>query len=132
MAIHNNRECYRALTLIEVVASLVLLAATATLLLTAQGRSLDQLRSIREQEIAAVLTHELIATWKLNPPGKHSATEGRWQSHAAWRWRRQLAPYPLTIRSVLQEVTLTLYRTDQEGNDVPVSTHTWLERPDEP
>ena len=122
----------KGITLIEVVASLVLIATTVTVLLTAHARSLNQLQTTREQQVANGLAHELITAWKLDPTARHTNGEGRFVSHPGWRWRTATVPVASTHRLGLQEVTLTLYRTTDEGQEHLVSTYHWLERENEP
>lgn len=121
----------RALTLIEVVASLVLVATTVTALLAASGRSLEQLHSAREQQTASVLAKELINQWILEAPAEGEATEGHFHGYPGWRWTRQSAPYPWLTETTLEELTLTIHRLDGQGHDRVVAAYTWLERPDE-
>ena len=120
----------RALTLIEVVASLVLLATTATALLLAQGRSLEQLRAVREQHMASKLARELITHWKLEPPAPTTAMEGSFGARAGWRWTRHSQPYGLAKVKPLWQVTLTVHKRDHKGENA-VSSYTWLEHVDE-
>ncbi len=121
----------RGMSLIEVVASLLLIATTATALLVAHGRSLEQLKATVHQETAASLAGELIASWKIEPPGAASNLAGGCESHPSWRWTRVAQPYADVAHLQLWEVTLTLYRTDEKGNVHALRTYSWLERSDE-
>ncbi len=122
----------RALTLIEVVASLALVGGTVAALLTAHARSLEQLRTAREQHIASNLAHERIAAWKIDPETARGDAEGDIDSHPGWQWKRQSRPYTTLNGTVLEEVTLTIYRTENNGHQHPVTSYTWLESQDEP
>ena len=122
----------RAFTLIEVVASLVLLATTVTALLTTNGRSLEQLRAIREQETASSLAHEWIAIWKLNDTKDHLPMEGRFENHPGWRWPQSVKPYEPTYKLTINEITLTIYHQQPEKPERVVTHYTWLEAVDEP
>lgn len=119
----------KGLSLIEVVVSLVLIGTTATMLLTAHSRSLEQLRATSNSETASILARELITQWKLEPPDETSPMDGRFESHPKWGWAGESVPYPSQGQSELQQVTLTIHRTDQRGFDQIVVTYTWLERP---
>ena len=121
----------RAISLIEVVASLLLIATTATALLVAHGRSLQQLKATVHQETAAALAGELMASWKIDPPGPGSTLSGGFQSRPSWRWTRGAQPYAAAVHLQLLEVTLALYRTDDQGNTRALRTYSWLERSDE-
>ena len=121
-----------ALTLIEVVAALVLVAATATLVLPAQSRSLHQLRHLQESETAHRLAGELIAHWKLQRPENSSVLEGRFEDATNWHWRRNVRPHDFR-NAGLQEVTLTVHLSEpKESAPATIGTWTWLERTNVP
>ena len=117
-----------AFTLIEVVASLVLIGTVVTALLTAHGRSLAQLHGIQRNERASILARELITEWKLDRSVQPPAVEGGFEAHPGWRWMRTSIFYAGTSRSALQEVTLTIYRTHEQSGDKVLTSYTWLER----
>ncbi len=125
---------HRALSLIEVVASLALLATTATVLLFAQGRSLDQLRATRDQEAATDLAREWLADWKLQAEGQKSSLplDGQFGSHPAWHWRRQVTPYLSAEPSRLVEMQLSVFQTDGRGRSKLVAAFHWIEKTHEP
>jgi hypothetical protein len=113
----------RALTLIEVVAALSLIAGTATVLLTLQGRCIQQLRAAHDRERAAHYAAELVGSWRLNPapPGILEATIGD-----EFRWRRTERDYP-TSTNLLREVTLVVFRVGLDHRETPLATYAWLE-----
>ncbi len=121
----------RGLTLIEVVASLVLLAVTVTALLASHARSMEQLTENRRHHLASELARELILTWQLDPEGSRDLMAGTFDDHKELRWTKRRAPRPVTARSALDEITLTIYRRDDKGNEEPVASYTWIERRDE-
>jgi Tfp pilus assembly protein PilV len=125
----RTRRRVRALTLIEVVASLVLLATAVTTLLAAQGRSLEQLRTARELATAAELARELITEQRLDPSQPLTDSEGLFASHSEWRWSRTVKPFAETADSALQIITLAIYRQDRLGVERMVTSYTWLEKP---
>ncbi len=120
----------KALSLIEVVASLVLLATTATGLLAAHGKSLEQLAATRRQETAAILARQLVTAWKIDPPAPVSTMEGRLEGNTSWRWTQTMVPYSTHIDARIQEMTVTIYHTDERGNERCVAAYSWLERLD--
>jgi len=91
----------RGLSLIEVVASLVLLATVVTSLLMAQSRSLAQLRATQEREKASVLAGELLVAWEIAPREWTDHEEGVFDGDASWRWARTSRPSarPRTTRA---------------------------------
>jgi Tfp pilus assembly protein PilV len=125
----RTRRHVRALTLIEVVASLVLLATAVTTLLAAQGRSLEQLRTARELETAAALARGLITDWRLESSGTVPPTDGVFASNPAWRWSRTAKPLSNSTDSAIQTISLTIYRNDAHGVERMVTSYTWLEKP---
>jgi Tfp pilus assembly protein PilV len=120
----------RGLSLIEVVASLVLVGTTVTALLEAHGRSLDQLHAIRTQQSASSLARELINQWKLDPAAGRLAVEDTFPSRSGWRWTRIALPFGSASQVELQEVTLRIYQTDGQGREKLVTSYTWLEKLD--
>lgn len=118
----------KGLTLIEVVASLVLMAGVVSALLLAQGRLLGQLRSIEEQELASDLAHELIAQWKLEPP---TASQGEFEEHRGWSWARVEATTMLVRDPLVREVTLQITHRTIDGTEHMIARYQWLEKKDE-
>ena len=117
----------RGLTLIEVVASLVLVATTVSALLLAQSRSLQQLSATRHQERAAALANDLIRGWKVAPVTQGQTVEGTFESQPGWRWRREIQPSPDSRHLNLIDVTLAIYRLDGTGRERVIARYTWIE-----
>ena len=115
----------RGLSLIEVVASLVLIATVVTSLLAAHARSLAQVKATRLRETADRATHELIASWAVETPGERLWIEGRFADLPGWHWTRAVRPYDPPNHEDLNEVTLTIYA---EVSTTAMGTYTWLER----
>ena len=115
----------RGLSLIEVVASLVLIATVVTSLLVAHARSIEQVKATRLLETADRMTHELMASWWVEAPGEGPWIEGRFEDLPGWHWTRAVRPYDAPNHEDLNEITLTIF-----GNvsAVPMGTYTWLER----
>lgn len=120
----------RALTLIEVVAALALLAGALTALLVAQTRGLKQLQAMREQERAAVLAEELIQRWKIEPPTMTDRLDGAFESAPGWWWLRAATASSILDDPDVRQVTLSIYRRETDGLEHLVTTYTWLERVD--
>jgi Tfp pilus assembly protein PilV len=123
----TTRQNADALTLIEVVAALVLVATSVTALLAAQGRSLAQLQQARELETAATLARELITQWRLDPLVV-PPSEGGFPGQPTWRWTRRVVLPSDGGASELQEVVLSIHRRDDRGVERNIASYTWLEK----
>lgn len=123
----KTRRNANALTLIEVVAALVLVATSVTALLAAQGRSLAQLRQARAPETTATLARELITQWRLEPLVV-PPSEGEFLGQPTWRWTREVTLPTDGRLSELQEVVLSIHRRDDRGVERTIASYTWLEK----
>lgn len=112
----------RGLSLVEVLASLTLIAGTMTALLLAQARSLRQLAATRQGTEAHTLAEELILTWKADPSSV--ASDGAF--NATLRWRREELPSWSTSTRELREIRLRVYGDD---GDAVLAEYVWLEAP---
>ncbi|MCK6464034.1 MAG: hypothetical protein L6Q93_04185 [Phycisphaerae bacterium] len=112
----------RGLSLVEVLASLTLIAGTMTALLLAQARSLRQLAATRQGTEAHTLAEELILTWKADP----SSVTAQGEFNAALRWVREESPSWRTSTRELQEIRLRVYGDD---GDAVLAEYVWLEAP---
>ena len=119
------------LTLIEVVASLALLATAVCGILIAHGRVITEWGTIRERHTATALATELVTPWKLDRSSSRTAKEGVCESHADWSWVKSRKPYSAATQLALKEVTLTLTHTGAIGEPATYSW-IWLEREHEP
>lgn len=115
----------RALTLVEVVASLVLMASVVSALLVAQGKLLRHLRFSEDQKLAAVLAEELIASWALESP---IAPEGIFEDHPGWSWARRTSTTPLVSDPLVEEITLDIVQKWPSGEERRLASYQWLER----
>jgi Tfp pilus assembly protein PilV len=129
----SNGHCPgKGLTLIEVVASLVLIALTATSLLAAYGRSLEQLRATREQETADGLARELLAHWSVEPIPLDEESKGTFENEPGWQWSRNTQRQWGIVSLEVYELTLTIERRGDDGHWRRVATHSWLQEADSP
>jgi Tfp pilus assembly protein PilV len=115
------------LTLIEVVASLTLLAVTTVALLQAQNQALIQLRANQDQEIAAGLAHELITSWRIKTAERPEQGEGRFDDQPGWSWRLDSRPCSLAQTLPLEEFQLVINRRDSDGGVKTVARYQWIE-----
>lgn len=129
---HTSNGQLKAMTLIEVVASLVIVATTGTALLLAQSQSIAQLTATNEQKTAARLATHLILIWKIDPAPLGSNIEGQFEDQSGWKWQRQTKPRMGTVQPNLIDVTLEIYRYDDSGQRNVVTSYTWIEVVDEP
>lgn len=116
----------RALTLIEVVASLALVAASVTALLQVQSRVLVQLHSLREQQTASDLARGLIMEWRLQDSSLPIADRGEFQSEPGWSWTRTVEPYWAAQKLPLDRIELRICRADAGGGR-ELANLVWLE-----
>lgn len=113
-----------ALTLVEVVCALSLLAVTATLLLTAQARSLDQLRHVEKRRQAAELASQLVDRWRLENTLVTVEDEGWLGDGSEWSWKRTVRQRSDTD---LWEVHLIIERRQLDRSKCIVAEYVWLE-----
>lgn len=115
---------HRALSLIEVLAAMTLLAGTMVSLVLAQGRSLQQLAATRRQHTADALARELVLHWTMEPPPSDSC-EGSFGEQPGWRYVRRAQPSSWDDK--LLEMTVTIFAMDSRGEEVVASSLVWLE-----
>lgn len=121
----------RGLTLIEVVASLVLISLAASTALTVFSRSLTQSRGAQRLVQASALARELIAGWRLDPPEDAGPLEGSWPDAPAWSYRRTDVRIGGSDARPIRQCTLAVYHLDETGARRAIATYTWLERSDD-
>ena len=123
----------KALSIVEVLGAMVLLASTASALLLAQGRTTSQLSSLREQALGARLAEELVAQWKLDNQRNWITTNesGDFVAHSGWRWERVVRTPELVQTISATEITLRVVHRQPSGEERRVAQYVWLERRDE-
>jgi type II secretory pathway pseudopilin PulG len=121
----------KALTLLEVVVALVLVATTASALLVAHGRSLEQAKRIEHLDRGESLARQLILQWRVEPVGDAPCQEGKFKDNPAWRWTRICKPATNREDSPLLEVCLTLHRLKLDGDEEELLSYTWIEKQEE-
>lgn len=121
----------RGFTLIEVVASLALLATASAALLVAHARSLEQLRALRDQETASILAREWMATRHMEDRTQDLLTEGAFEQHSRWRWSLTTVPFEVREDRRIERFTLAIRHDHGSGTDAPVQSYAWLEAADE-
>lgn len=121
----------RGFSLVESVAALTLLATTVTVLLSAQGKSLEQWRGMRQSAQAERLAQALIAEGRLQPDSFRRQTEGLFAEAQGWGWTKRSKPYVEVNSTELEEFTLSVYLSGENGQRRVLFSVTWLERRDD-
>ena len=121
----------RGLTLIEVVASLVLISLAASTALTVFSRSLSQSRGAKRLVQANAMARELIVRWRVDPSRDSRIFEGSWPDSPDWSYRRTDVRIGGSDAHPIRHCTLAVYHLDETGARRAVTTYTWLERSDE-
>ena len=117
----------RGLTLVEVLASLLILGGAVSMMLTAQMRSLEQVSRSRWGCEAEDLARELIADWQLAEADMASPEQGQIGDGETWRFDRMSRQVNIEDGASLSEITLTLTRRTGDENAEPWSrSFTWL------
>ena len=116
-----------AMTLIEVIAALMLLGATITSILVAQGRAVHNVHEAGRQLTAQQLASELIAEWQIDGTGvsvdDHDVVDG----FEEWSWHRTSRTHEATNGVSFTQVTLSLaFRKPNPGHEPWVREFRWL------
>ena len=104
-------ERRRALTLIEVVASLLILGGSITALMVAQSNSLASLQDSRLQLAAQQMAKELIANWRIENEALTVPASGTVPDSAHWTWRRVAERVSVNEGVSVMEIILELVYT---------------------
>src|SRR5688572_7323830 len=91
---YSNNCCCRAFTLVEVVASLMLLGTLLVGILVAHRRPAEQIRNAKVRLAAIETTDKLLAKWTEQGIWGAVAASGHFedQSNLVWRWTVLPAP----------------------------------------
>ena len=117
------------MTLVEVVASLMILGGSVTTMLVAQSASLEQMSAARLQLIAGHQAKELIATWRLEKVDLKAPTSGAFSDMQGWSWRRTASLTKIVDGIEFQEVTLTMIYKDPDRRSTEwMRSYRWLIR----
>ena len=116
-----------ALTLVEVLAALVLLAGTVTTLLLAQSRALEQQSATAERNEASRLAEELIQHWRLVDEDLSVDGQGALDAQPGWVWRRWVEEYATDGDAMLVRVHLEVLRVLDRSDPRTVAEYEWLE-----
>lgn len=115
----------KGLSLIEVLASLTLIAGAMTALLLAQSRSVRQLAATRRSAQTHDLAEALILQWRADPQ-PIAPKEGRSDRDPRMRWVRAVTPFESGGRE-LQEVRLRVFTLDDKGDECVSAEYLWWE-----
>lgn len=117
----------RGLTLIEVVASLVLISLAASTALSAYTRSLDQWRSTKDLAAANDYAQELMTQWRLERPEALGFLVGSKPEDTEWSYRRTSVRAGGTDECPMLQHTLDVYHASKSIAPHDVATFTWVE-----
>lgn len=95
-----------ALSLIEVVASLVILGSAVTTLLAAYARNMANVKEAERQLVAHEIARELIAQWRVDEVDLTVSAQGAASNAAGWSWRRWAEPISLADAANLRQITV--------------------------
>ena len=122
-----------ALTLVEVVASLIIIGGAVTAILVAQSVSLQQLHAGRLQMAAQHHAKELIAVWRIEEKSLEVPEDGTVKGHEEWSWSRAARRTELAGGVSATEITLEMACQDPHSRGKPwVREFVWLVRDEEP
>ena len=76
------------MSLIEVIASVTILATSVSAILLAQVRGLDRVRAARLEMTATDLTRNLIRQWRLEEIDLAVPAQGHFEDRSGWYWQR--------------------------------------------
>jgi Tfp pilus assembly protein PilV len=98
----------RGLTLVEVVASLLIMGSAMAALLVGQSRSLRQIDEAEHQLTATLIARELIANWRLEGQDLMTAGSGEILNQPGWLWTRRGERRSMANDLFVSEVTLVI------------------------
>jgi type II secretory pathway pseudopilin PulG len=125
---NGNVRGMRAITLVEVLASLMLIGTVGASMLVAQSRAVKHIRQADLSLVGAHMAGELIATWRLNQPQQRDA-DGEVPGAEGWWWSIRTEPRALTTRLTVTEAVLNLrYRNANEPGEFWEREYRWVVR----
>ena len=115
------------LTLVEVLASLVIIGGSVAAILVAQSNCLQHIEASRLQLTARDIATELIAAWRLNGSDLSMDTRGEVEGMTGWAWRRSSQPSDVLKSVKVTEVKLEIIHRDPHlPGAVWVRSYFWL------
>ena len=116
-----------AMTLVEVMASLLVLGGAITGILLADSRSVAQIHAARQQIDAAEVARELVVNWRIEGVDLGAPSSGRARPDERWTWERTSGPRFIHEQIRMVEVVLRLrfQPTGQSDRTVDYEYH-WL------
>lgn len=117
----------RALSLVEVLASIVIIGGGVTTMLVAQSNSVATLKTARLESQADEFARNLIARWRLSHENVSKNASGDIPGQQRWTWRRQSSPFYAGEKVKATLVTLTIVRAGSQAEGPWVRRYEWLE-----
>jgi hypothetical protein len=115
-----------ALTLIDVVAALVLLAVVLPALFAAQGRALEQLAALRDRNHAATMIQEMLVQWELSQVDVTQPAEGIFPGAPDWTWSRTVQRQAVGADGELLRIRVVASRRDHPSGPGTTVAYEWL------
>jgi len=117
----------RALSLVEVLASIVIIGGAVTTMLVAQSNSIATLKTARLESQADDFARNLIARWRLNSEDVSAIASGEIPGQQRWTWRRQSEPFHAGEKVQATLIMLTIVRAGSHAEAPWVRRYQWLE-----
>lgn len=120
-------RCPAALTLIEVLVSLVLVAAVITTIVRAHAHSIEQLHATQRLDTATTLARNLLAEWHVHRPDSIPST-GLFEDIPGWTWRRTVHLTDIVDNAHVRRVDLDIVHTRPGHSPEIMTTLSWVEK----
>jgi len=110
--------CRRAFTLVEVIASLMLLGTLLVAILVAHRRHVQQIRSAEARLVAVQAADGLLAKWSAEGSWGAATSTGEFEGRRDLTWRWTVIPQP-----ELSRLGAAVGRLEVVGNDGSILSH---------
>lgn len=118
----------RALSLVEVLASVMIIGGAVTTMLVAQSRGIAAMQNGRFEMQARDLAKEVLVEWQQKNDTLADLVSGRFDGMQRWSWRRTSEKTTIAPKIEATMVTLTLIRAG-DGRERPwIREFRWLEQ----
>lgn len=101
----------RGLSLIEVMASLLIMGTLVAAMLTSMAGSIRQMSTAEAQLRASHIARELLAEWNLKKEDLTASSSGTVDALSEWSWTRSAQKREVVPGFTVSEITLAIART---------------------